>query len=70
MNRLGEKIKEIRLKKGLSQEAFAKELGYNSRSTINKIEKGINEIIVDSNTTSVGTHTYEISIDEKNDELK
>ena len=44
MNKLGEKIKEIRLKKGLSQEAFAKELGYNSRSTINKIEKGINEI--------------------------
>ncbi len=44
MNKLGEKIKEIRLKEGLSQEAFAKELGYNSRSTINKIEKGINEI--------------------------
>lgn len=44
MSKLGEKIKEIRLKEGLSQEAFAKELGYNSRSTINKIEKGINEI--------------------------
>ena len=47
MNKLGEKIKEIRLKEGLSQEAFAKELGYNSRSTINKIEKGINEISYD-----------------------
>lgn len=44
MNKLGKKIKEIRLKEGLSQEAFAKELGYNSRSTINKIEKGINDI--------------------------
>lgn len=47
MNHLGEKIKEIRLKEGLSQEAFAKELGYNSRSTINKIEKGVNEISYD-----------------------
>lgn len=47
MNKLGEKIKEIRLKKGLSQDAFAKKLGYNSRSTINKIEKGINEISYD-----------------------
>lgn len=46
-NKLGEKIKEIRLKNGLSQEAFAKELGYNSRSTINKIEKGINDISFD-----------------------
>ena len=44
MNNLGKKIKEIRIKKGLSQEAFAKELGYTSRSTINKIEKGINDI--------------------------
>ena len=43
MNKLGEKIKEIRLKKGLSQEAFAKELGYNSRSTINKIDSLFDE---------------------------
>lgn len=34
------------------------------------VKKGINEIVVDANTTTVGTHTYEISIDEKNDELK
>ena len=44
MNRLGEKIKSIRIKNKLTQEAFAKLLGYNSKSTINKIEKGINEI--------------------------
>ncbi len=47
MSRLGEKIKEIRISRGLSQEAFAKELGYTSKSTINKIEKGINEISYD-----------------------
>ena len=40
MSKLGDKIKEIRINEGLSQEAFAKELGYTSKSTINKIEKG------------------------------
>ena len=47
MSKLGDKIKEIRKNEGLSQEAFAKELGYSSKSTINKIEKGINEISYD-----------------------
>ncbi len=62
MNKLGEKIKEIRLKEGLSQEAFAKELGYNSRSTINKIEKGINEISYDKLMLLV--KRYELEVDE------
>lgn len=62
MNKLGEKIKEIRLKEGLSQDAFAKELGYNSRSTINKIEKGINEISYDK--LMLLLKKYEVSIDE------
>ena len=47
MSKLGDKIKEIRINEGLSQESFAKELGYTSKSTINKIEKGINEISYD-----------------------
>lgn len=47
MSKLGEKIKEIRIKEGLSQDAFARELGYTSKSTINKIEKGVNEISYD-----------------------
>lgn len=46
-NKLGEKIKEIRLENGMSQEEFAKELGYTSKSTINKIEKGVNDISYD-----------------------
>lgn len=62
MNKLGKKIKEIRLKEGLSQEAFAKELGYSSKSTINKIEKGINEISYDK--LMLLLKRYEISIDE------
>ena len=44
MNNLGNKIKEIRIKKGLTQEELAKELGYKSKTTINKIEKGINDM--------------------------
>ncbi len=35
---LGEKIREARLKKGISQTELAKLLGYKSRSSINKIE--------------------------------
>lgn len=41
---IGKKIKEYREKNGLSQEELAKSLGYKSRSTINKIEMGINDI--------------------------
>lgn len=40
----GEKIKALRLGKGWSQDELAKKLGYTSRSTINKIELGINDI--------------------------
>ena len=46
-NKLGEKIKEIRLENGMSQEEFAKELGYTSKSTVNKIEKGVNDMSYD-----------------------
>ena len=46
-NKLGEKIKEIRIEQGMSQEEFAKELGYTSKSTVNKIEKGVNDMSYD-----------------------
>lgn len=46
-NIVGEKLKQIRLEKGLTQEEFAKELGYTSKTTINKIEKGINDMSYD-----------------------
>lgn len=44
MEVLNERIKRLREEKGLSQEDLAKILGYKSRSMINKIEKGINDI--------------------------
>ena len=37
---LGEKVKQRRLELELSQEELAKKMGYSSRSSINKIEKG------------------------------
>lgn len=40
MSKLCEKIKEIRLENGMSQDEMAKALGYANRSAINKIESG------------------------------
>lgn len=41
---LGKKIKQRREELGMSQEELAKKLNYKSRSTINKIELGKNDI--------------------------
>lgn len=41
---IGDRIKVRRMQLGLSQEELAAKLGYKSRSTINKIELGINDI--------------------------
>lgn len=41
---LGNRIKEKRLKLGMTQEELAIKLGYNSRSSINKVEMGKNDI--------------------------
>lgn len=41
---IGDKIKQLRTEREWSQEQVARMLGYKSRSTINKIELGINEL--------------------------
>jgi transcriptional regulator with XRE-family HTH domain len=41
---IGERIKHQRIKLGYTQEDLAKKMGYRSKSTINKIELGINDI--------------------------
>ena len=41
---VGRQIKNFRIKKGLTQEELAQQVGYTSRSTINKIEKGLIDI--------------------------
>lgn len=40
----GENIKKLRLARGMSQEELAKALGYENRSSINKIELGKNDM--------------------------
>ena len=44
MSTIGEKILEMRKALGWTQEDLAKKMGYKSKSTINKIELGINDI--------------------------
>ena len=44
MEKLGKLFKKIRSENSLTQEEMAKSLGYKSKATINKIEKGINDI--------------------------
>lgn len=44
MKKLGEQIKRARLQKEWTQEELAKRMGYKSKSTINKIELGVNDI--------------------------
>ena len=41
---IGENIRSMRLANDMTQEQLAQKLGYKSRSTINKIEMGINSI--------------------------
>jgi len=44
LKRFGEKVKQYRKEKGLSQDDLAQSLGYKSRSSINKIEHGIYDL--------------------------
>lgn len=41
---LGDKIKKLRIELGMTQEELAEKVGYKSKSTINKIEKNVNDI--------------------------
>lgn len=41
---IGTRIKNKRIEKGLTQEELAKKMGYKNKSTINKIENGINDV--------------------------
>lgn len=41
---IGDRIKHRRLDLGMSQDELAEKMGYKSRSTIAKIEKGVNDV--------------------------
>lgn len=45
MNNIGEKIRNRRMELGMSQDELADKMGYKSRSTIAKIEKGVNDVV-------------------------
>lgn len=44
MGNIGDNIMRLRKERGLTQEELANRMGYKSKSTINKIELGINDI--------------------------
>ena len=67
MSKIGDKIKETRIKNGLSQEQLAKELGYTSKSTITKLETGVNNISVDK--LELFAQKFNVVIDELFDDF-
>lgn len=42
---IGSRIKDRRIELGMSQDELAEKMGYKSRSTIAKIEKGVNDVV-------------------------
>lgn len=44
MTEIGKNIKELRTKLGLTQEELAAKVGYKTKSAINKIELGVNDL--------------------------
>lgn len=45
MTNIGTRIKNRRIELGMSQDELAEKMGYKSRSTIAKIEKGVNDVV-------------------------
>lgn len=45
MSNIGERIRDRRIELGMSQDELAEKMGYKSRSTIAKIEKGVNDVV-------------------------
>lgn len=71
---IGERIRDRRESLGLSQEELAKMIGYTSRSSINKIETGVQQLrqskikaIADALDTNVN---YILGIDSNSDKYK
>lgn len=74
---IGNRIKQLRTEKDMSQDELAKRSGYGSRSTINKIELGINDVplskikaIAEALGVSVGTLLCWDEFDESHNTIK
>lgn len=74
MNQIGKNIKLRREELGMSQEELANKLGYKSKSTINKVELGINDItqskVVEYAKVLDTTISYLMGWDEKTAEIE
>ncbi len=70
MSKLSENIKSRRKQLNMTQDELAKKLGYKSRSSINKIELGINDIsqrqIISFAKALDTTPAYLLGIEEQN----
>ena len=62
MSKLGDKIKEIRIKNNMTQEDFANIMGYTDKSSIAKIEKGVNDMAFDKLEFLI--NKFELDIDD------
>lgn len=70
---IGTRIKDRRIELGMSQDELAEKMGYKSRSTIAKIEKGVNDVVQTNivkfaeilNTTTAYLMGWEETIEEK-----
>ena len=58
---IGNKIKSRRIELGMTQMDLAKKMGYKSKSTINKIELGINDI--NQSKMKKMAHALEVPVD-------
>ena len=61
MSKLGETVKRIRKSRNMSQETFAKSLGYKSATTINKIELGINDMGYDAIVRLISQYDVDVN---------
>ena len=61
MSKLGDTVKQIRKSRNMNQEDFAKSLGYKSKTTINKIELGINDMTYDAIVRLINEYCVDIN---------
>lgn len=73
MKKVGDRIKELRIQKGMSQEELAKAVGFSSKTSINKIEsneRGVRADYLVSIATVLGTTPTYLLTGYKDEQLK
>ncbi len=73
MKKVGDRIKELRIQKGMSQEELAKAVGFSSKTSINKIEsneRGVRADYLVSIATVLGTTPTYLLVGYKDEQIK